>query len=161
MSHSGLLLYPDGFSLQGYKVIIDNANIWTGYGNTLFIVIIGTIISLIMTSMAAYPLSRKSFTLRNFFMLMITFTMMFSGGLIPRFLVVNDVGLYDSIWSLILPVAINTTNLIIMRTAFAAVPDSMEESAKIDGANDLITYARIILPLTKATLAVLALYYGV
>lgn len=161
MSHSGLLLYPDGFSLQGYKVIIDNANIWTGYGNTLFIVIIGTIISLVVTSMAAYPLSRKSFTLRNFFMLMITFTMMFSGGLIPRFLVVNDVGLYDSIWSLILPVAVNTTNLIIMRTAFAAVPDSLEESAKIDGANDLVTYARIILPLTKATLAVLALYYGV
>ena len=161
MSQSGLLLYPDGFSLQGYKVIIDNANIWTGYGNTLFIVIIGTIISLVVTSMAAYPLSRKSFTLRNFFMLMITFTMMFSGGLIPRFLVVNDVGLYDSIWSLILPVAVNTTNLIIMRTAFAAVPDSLEESAKIDGANDLVTYARIILPLTKATLAVLALYYGV
>lgn len=161
MSHSGLLLYPDGFSLQGYKVIIDNTNIWTGYGNTLFIVIIGTILSLAVTSMAAYPLSRRSFTLRNFFMLLITFTMMFSGGLIPRFLVVKDVGLYDSIWSLILPVLVNTTNLIIMRTAFAAVPDSLEESAKIDGANDLITYARIILPLTKATLAVLALYYGV
>ena len=160
MSHSGLLLYPDGFSLQGYKVIIDNTNIWTGYGNTLFIVIIGTILSLAVTSMAAYPLSRRSFTLRNFFMLLITFTMMFSGGLIPRFLVVKDVGLYDSIWSLILPVLVNTTNLIIMRTAFAAVPDSLEESAKIDGANDLITYARIILPLTKATLAVLALYYG-
>ena len=161
MSHSGLLLYPDGFSLQGYKVIIDNTNIWTGYGNTLFIVIIGTILSLAVTSMAAYPLSRRSFTLRNFFMLLITFTMMFSGGLIPRFLVVKDVGLYDSIWSLILPVLVNTTNLIIMRTAFAAVPDSLEESAKIDGANDLITYARIILPLTQATLAVLALYYGV
>ena len=161
MSHSGLLLYPEGFSLQGYKVIIDNTNIWTGYGNTLFIVIIGTILSLAVTSMAAYPLSRRSFTLRNFFMLLITFTMMFSGGLIPRFLVVKDVGLYDSIWSLILPVLVNTTNLIIMRTAFAAVPDSLEESAKIDGANDLITYARIILPLTKATLAVLALYYGV
>ncbi len=161
MSQSGLLLYPAGFSLQGYKVIADNANIWTGYGNTLFIVVIGTLISLAVTSMAAYPLSRKSFTLRNFFMLMITFTMMFSGGLIPRFLVVKDAGLYDSIWSLILPVAVNTTNLIIMRTAFAAVPDSLEESAKIDGANDLVTYARIVLPLTKATLAVLALYYGV
>lgn len=111
--------------------------------------------------MAAYPLSRKTFGARNFFMMMITFTMMFSGGLIPRFLVVKDVGLYDSIWSLILPVVINTTNLIIMRTAFAAIPESLEESAKIDGANDLIIYVRIIMPLAKATLAVLALYYGV
>ena len=94
-------------------------------------------------------------------MMMITFTMMFSGGLIPRFLVVKDVGLYDSIWSLILPVVINTTNLIIMRTAFAAIPESLEESAKIDGANDLIIYVRIIMPLAKPTLAVLAQYYGV
>lgn len=161
MAHSGLLLTPAGFSTSAYEVIIDNKNIWTGYGNTLFIVIIGTLVSLALTSMAAYPLSRKTFGLRNFFMMMITFTMMFSGGLIPRFLVVKDVGLYDSIWSLILPVVINTTNLIIMRTAFAAIPESLEESAKIDGANDLIIYVRIIMPLAKATLAVLALYYGV
>lgn len=161
LSHSGLLLAPTGFSTSAYKVIINNGNIWSGYTNTLFIVIIGTLLSLLFTSMAAYPLSRKSFSTRNFFMLAITFTMMFNGGLIPRFLVVKDVGLYDSIWSLILPVVINTTNLIIMRTAFAGVPDSLEESAKIDGANDLIIYARIILPLAKATLAVLALYYGV
>ena len=161
MAHSGLLLTPAGFSTSAYEVIIDNKNIWTGYGNTLFIVIIGTLVSLALTSMAAYPLSRKTFGARNFFMMMITFTMMFSGGLIPRFLVVKDVGLYDSIWSLILPVVINTTNLIIMRTACAAIPESLEESAKIDGANDLIIYVRIIMPLAKATLAVLALYYGV
>ena len=161
MAHSGLLLTPAGFSTSAYEVIIDNKNIWTGYGNTLFIVIIGTLVSLALTSMAAYPLSRKTFGARNFFMMMITFTMMFSGGLIPRFLVVKDVGMYDSIWSLILPVVINTTNLIIMRTAFAAIPESLEESAKIDGANDLIIYVRIIMPLAKATLAVLALYYGV
>lgn len=161
MAHSGMLLTPAGFSTSAYEVIINNKNIWTGYGNTLFIVIIGTLLSLAFTSMAAYPLSRKTFGLRNFFMMLITFTMMFSGGLIPRFLVVKDVGLYDSIWSLILPVAINTTNLIIMRTAFAAIPESLEESAKIDGANDLIIYVRIVMPLAKATLAVLALYYGV
>jgi len=161
MAHSGLLLVPAGFSTAAYDIILANKNIWTGYGNTLFIVIGGTCLSLLITSMAAYPLSRKSFGMRRVFMLFITFTMMFSGGLIPRFLVIKTVGMYDSIWSLILPVVINTTNLIIMRTAFGEIPDSLEESAKIDGANDLIIYARIVLPLAKATIAVLCLYYGV
>jgi putative aldouronate transport system permease protein len=161
MAHSGLLLWPAGFSTAAYDTILSNKNIWTGYGNTIFIVIAGTALSLLVTSMAAYPLSRKSFGARRFFMLLITFTMMFSGGLIPRFLVVKSVGMYDSVWSLICPVLINTTNLIIMRTAFSEIPDSLEESAKIDGANDLIVYARIVLPLAQATTAVLCLYYGV
>ena len=161
MAHSGLLLTPAGFSTSAYEVIIDNKNIWTGYGNTLFIVIIGTLVSLALTSMAAYPLSRKTFGARNFFMMMITFTMMFSGGLIPRFLVVKDVGLYDSIWSLILPVVINTTNLIIMRTFFMNLPLELEESAQLDGANDFTIFFRIILPLSKASIATIALFYGV
>ena len=161
LAHQGLLLAPAGFSFTSYEVIMRYPGIWSGYLNTIFIVLFGTCLSLLVTSMAAYPLSRQGFGARRFFMLAITFTMIFSGGMIPRFLVVRDVGLYDSIFSLIIPVAINTTNLIIVRTAFAAVPPSLEESAKIDGANDLIIYARIILPLTKATLAVIALYYGV
>lgn len=161
LAHQGLLLWPAGFSWSSYRVIMNYPGIWTGYGNTLFIVLFGTCFSLLITTMAAYPLSRQGFPARNFFMLAITFTMIFNGGLIPRFLVIRDVGLYDSIFSLIIPVTINTTNLIIVRTAFAAIPPSLEESAKIDGANDLIIYARIIVPLAKATLAVIALYYGV
>lgn len=161
MSHSGLLLKPAGVSLAAYSTIMNNRNIWIGYGNTIFIVVVGTGLSLLVSSMAAYPLSRQCFKARNFFMMAITFTMIFSGGLIPLFLVVKNVGLYDSIWSLIFPVLINTSNLIIIRTAFAQTPISLEESAKIDGANDIIIYFRIVLPLAKATMAVMCLYYGV
>mgnify|MGYP000232608224 FL=1 len=161
LSHSGLFLKPVGFSVSAYQVILNNKNIWTGYGNTIFIVVVGTCLSLLVSSMAAYSLSRQCFKARTFFMLAITFTMIFSGGLIPLFLVVKGVGLYDSIWSLILPVLINTNNLIIMRTSFAQIPISLEESAKIDGANDIIIYSRIVLPLSKATIAVICLYYGV
>jgi putative aldouronate transport system permease protein len=162
LAHSGLLLTPaGGISYNAYNIILNNRNIWSGYFNTIFIVIIGTFLSLLVSSMAAYPLSRQGFKSRGFFMLMITFTMMFSGGLIPLFLTVRTIGLYDSIWSLIFPVLINTTNLIIIRTAFAQTPISLEESAKIDGANDFVIYLRIILPLVKATMAVMTLYYGV
>jgi putative aldouronate transport system permease protein len=161
LAHSGLLLKPAGISLSAYKTIINNNNIWSGYLNTIFIVVIGTVVSLLITSMAAYTLSRKGFGARYVIMLLITFTMMFSGGLIPLFLTVKSVGLYDSRWSLIFPVMINTTNLIIMRTAFGEVPVSLEESAKIDGANDIIIYARIVMPLAQATIAVICLYYGV
>jgi putative aldouronate transport system permease protein len=130
MAHSGLLLWPAGFSTAAYDTILSNKNIWTGYGNTIFIVIVGTALSLLVTSMAAYPLSRKSFGARRFFMLLITFTMMFSAAC-PRFLVVKSVGMYDSVWSLICPVLINTTNLIIMRTAFSEIPDSWRNRPKL------------------------------
>jgi putative aldouronate transport system permease protein len=161
MKHTGLLLKPEGFSLEAYRAVMQNPNVWRGYGNTLFVVLIGTFLSLMTTAMAAYALSRRSMATRRFFMLMIIFTMMFSGGLIPLFLVVRDIGLYNTRWSLILPVMVNATNLTIMRTSFQELPVSLEESAKIDGANDLVIFARICLPLCKATMAVMCLYYGV
>lgn len=133
----------------------------SGYRNTLFIVTVGTVFSVVLTSLGAYVLSRKQFMLRNFFMMMITFTMFFSGGLIPFYMVVRNVGLYNSLFALIIPTAISTYNLIIMRTSFAAVPTELEEAAIIDGANHWHILFKIYYPVSKAIIAVMILYYGV
>lgn len=161
LAHSGLLFAPLKPNVSAYALVLRNGNIWSGYGNTLLIVGVGTVLSLLVTSAAGYALSRPKFRTGRVIMILITFTMMFSGGMIPLFIIVRTVGLYDTIWSLIIPVLVNTTNLIILRTAFAGIPDSVIESAAIDGANDLVIYARIALPLIKASLAVICLYYAV
>lgn len=161
ISHRGLLLRPLNFTIAAYKRVFRDPMILKGYLNTLFIVIVGVIINILMSSIAAYILSRKHAMLRNPLMVFIIITMYFSGGTIPFYLTVNNVGLYNSLWSQILPYAINTYNLIIMRTAFAAIPDSLEESAKIDGAGHLSILFKIVLPLSKPTIAVMLLYYGV
>jgi putative aldouronate transport system permease protein len=159
--HTGALLWPQGFSTAGYKIVFKNPNIWTGYGNTLFYVVIGTIIKLFMTSLGAYVLSRKGFMFRRFLTLMVVFTMYFGGGLIPNFLLVQKLGIYNSRLAIILPALIATWNLIILKTAFQTVPASLRESAELDGANDLIILMRIIIPVSKATIAVIAMYYAV
>ena len=161
MATNGLLLLPEGFSLESYQAVARNPNIFTGYRNTIFIVIVGTLLSLLLTLMGAYVLSRKGFLWNRFLSLMVVFTMYFSGGMIPFYLTVRTVGLDGSIWSLIIPSAISTYNMIIMRTAMASVPASMEESATIDGAGHFRILFSIMIPLTKATLAVIALYYAV
>lgn len=161
MAHIGLLLWPLDFTLDAYKAVMNNPNIWTGYANTLFIVTVGTSLNLLFTLVAAYVLSRKDYMLKRFFNLMVVFSMYFSGGMIPFFLVVKSVGLYNSTWSLILPSLINVFNLVIVRTAMTGVPDSLEESAQLDGAGHLTILFRIITPLIKPTVAVICLYYAV
>ncbi len=161
MSHSGLLLWPLKPTTAAYESVIANQNIWTGYGNTLFIVIVGTALDMLFSLVAAYVLSRKKYMLKSFFNLMVVFSMYFSGGMIPFFLVVKGVGLYKSIWSLILPSLINVFNLVIVRTAMTGVPDSLEESAQLDGAGHLTILFRIITPLILPSVAVVALYYAV
>lgn len=162
VGHSGLLLRPKGFSLTAYNLVFQNPNIATGYKNTLFVLVVGTFINLLLTSLGAYVLSRKNFGFRNFMMIIIVFTMYFNGGLIPRYLLIyNNYHLGNSLWALILPQAISTWNLIVMRTSFMSIPDSLEESAKIDGANDLIVLFRIVLPLSLPVVAVMILFYGV
>ena len=161
LRHSGLLWKPLGFSTTAYAAVFRNASVWSGYGNTLFLVIVGTIMNLIFTSLAAYVLSRRSFYLRRPITLMIIFTMFFNGGLIPTFLLVKGIGLYDSLWACILPGLISTWNFMIMRTYFESIPVSLEESAKLDGANDLIVLLRIVLPLSGPIIAVMTLFYGV
>ncbi len=159
--HEGMLLYPLDFSLGAYEAVMKNKNILTGYMNTIFIVVVGTTISIIFTLIAAYCLSRKNVMWSNIIMMCIVFSMYFSGGMIPFYLVVKGVGLNNSIWSLIIPSAISTYNLIIMRTAMASVPESLEESAKLDGANHWTILWKIMVPLVKPTIAVICLYYAV
>ena len=156
-----VFLLPKGFSLNAYRLVLENNLFWRSYRNTLWIVAFGTFTNLALTVTLAYPLSRMDFFLRRPLMLLITFTMFFSGGLIPLFITVNKIGLYNSRWAVILPFAVSTYNLIVCRTFFESIPDSLMESAKLDGANDLQILFRIVLPLSSAIIAVLVLFYAV
>lgn len=157
----GMLFYPKGFNLEAYKAVMDNPMILTGYRNTIFYVAGGTAINLFMTTLGAYALSRRNVYFSNSVMFMIVITMVFNGGLIPTFLLVNSLGMLDTPWALLLPGAVSSFNLIIMRTAFQAVPVSLEESARIDGANDWTIMSRIIVPLSMPVIAVMILWYAV
>lgn len=157
----GMLFYPKGFNLEAYKAVMDNPMILTGYRNTIFYVAGGTAINLLMTTLGAYALSRRNVYFSNSIMFMIVITMVFNGGLIPTFLLVNSLGMLDTPWALLLPGAVSSFNLIIMRTAFQAVPVSLEESARIDGANDWTIMSRIIVPLSMPVIAVMILWYAV
>lgn len=161
LAHSGLLVKPLGFNFEAYKAVFKNPRIGTGYLNTMFVLIVGLAINISMTSLAAYFLSRKGVMFRGPIMAMMVFTMYFSGGLIPGFINIQNLGLYDSLWALVLPGAINVYNLIIMRTSFAGIPASLEEAAHLDGAGHLTIFWQIIMPLSKAIVAVMVLYYGV
>lgn len=161
IGYKGLITLPIGFSLEGYKAVLNNSNIAIGYSNTLFYVGVGLLINMVLTILGAYALSRRQMMFKIPLTLLIVFTMYIDFGMIPSFLNVRDLGLYDSRFSIVLPVAINTFNLIIMRTAFASVPASLEEAAMIDGANDFITLWKVVLPACKATLAVVVLFYMV
>lgn len=162
LGHEGLLLWPQGMSFGAYKLVFQNPNILNGYKNTLIVVVCGTAINLLMTSLGAYVLSRKQVPWTKPLTLFIVFTMFFSGGLIPTYLLVNNwLHLGNGLLALIIPGAISTWNLIIMRTSFAAIPESLIESAKIDGAHDFTILFRIVLPLSMPVIAVMILFYGV
>lgn len=162
MRHRGILLWPLGDpTIEGYKLVFQNPRIATGYKNTIIYVVAGTAINIFMTSLGAYVLSRKNVLWKNLMMFIVTFTMFFSGGMIPTYLLIKDLNMLNTRWAILIPGAISTYNMIIMRTSFAAIPDSLEESAKMDGANDFTVLFRIILPLSTAVLAVMVLFYGV
>ena len=159
--HSGAILWPIGFSLGGYKNVLANPNVWNGYLNTFFYVGFGTLVRMVLTTIGAYVLSEKKFMLRKPLTLMIVFTMYFSGGMIPDYLLVNSLGLTNTRWALILPLAITTWNMIILKTSFEAVPASLVESARLDGAGELTTLIRVIMPVSLASIAVITMYYVV
>lgn len=161
MVHSGVLLAPEGFSLEGYKAVLANKNVAKGYINTLIYTSVGTLYSLFLTSLGAYVTSRKKLMLKKFMLPFIVLTMYISAGMIPEFLLIKNLGLYNSRLAVILPSAITTSNLIVMRTAFMQVPAGLEESARMDGAGDWTILWKIIMPVTKATFAVITLYYMV
>lgn len=161
MAHRGVLIRPAGFSTAAYNYVAQNPMIPIGYRNTIIIVVAGTALNILMTICSAYFLSRRNQAITKYVTIFIMFTMFFSGGMIPGFLNVRDLGIYDTLWALILPTAVSTFNTIILRTAFMSLPDSLEESAMLDGANDFVILFKICVPLSTAVLAVLVLYYGV
>lgn len=156
-----VVLFPKGFSLKSYEMIFENNQVWSSYGNTILYSVVGTILNLFTTILFAYPLSRRDFCGRSFFMVFITITMFFSGGLIPLFITIQNLGIYDTYWAVLLPMGINTWNVIITRTFMQGIPTSLQESARIDGCNDLRILFSIIIPLSYPIIAVVALYSAV
>lgn len=157
----GFFFLPQGYSTAAYGAVISNPLIRIGYLNTLFYVAGGTAVGLLLTSFGAYALSRKNVFGRDAIMIMIVITMFFSGGLIPTYLLVKSLGMLDTRLAVFIPTAINTWNLIIMRTSFQQVPFSLEESARMDGANDFTILFRIFLPVSMPVVAVMILFYSV
>ena len=155
-------LLPKGFNVEGYRRVFKNNDIWTSYGNTIAYTVVGTFFNVLLTAMAAFPLSRPDFYGRKFWMLFFTFTMFFGGGLIPTYLLIQKLKLVDTFWVMIVIGLISTYNMIVMRTFFKSnIPMSLQEAALIDGANDLKIFWTIVLPLSKSIVAVMALFYGV
>lgn len=155
-------LLPKGLTLSMYKTVFKDAEIWQGYWNTIVYTAVGTAISVVLTAFGAYPLSRKDFFGRNVFMGLFAFTMFFTGGMIPTYLLVKQLHMLNTMWSLVLPSAVSTYNLIIMRTFFqTSIPGELAESASLDGCNDLGIFFRIVIPLAAPIFAVMVLFYGV
>lgn len=161
MQHSGPLLRPLGFNLDAYKAVLADERVFIGYKNTLIILVGGVALNIVLTCIGAYFLTRKNVFWQKPVMIMIVATMFISGGMVPFYLVIKNLKLIDTTWALILPVAVNTYNLIIMKTGFAAIPDSLEEAAKMDGASDEWVLVFVMIPLAMPTIAVLILYYAV
>lgn len=157
-----VLLWPAGMSFEAYRMVFRDSMIMTGYRNTLYYTLLGTAINLVMTVLAAYPLSRKDWVGRGFFMALVMFTMFFSGGTIPTYLLMNDLGLINTTWALVLPGAVSVYNAIVMRTFFInSIPLELQEAAQVDGCSNTRLLLRIVLPLSKPILAVMVLFYGV
>ena len=160
--NKGMIWLPIKFDTLAYERVLADKQIWIGYGNTLIYVVAGTFINIIMTVLCAYFVSRKyDVPGKKLIMLMVVFTMYFQGGMIPSFLNIQSLGLYNTRWAILLPGAISTFNMVIMRTAMQSIDASLEESAQLDGASQFTILFKIMVPLTKATIAVLVLYYGV
>ncbi|WP_336787885.1 carbohydrate ABC transporter permease [Paenibacillus sp. MMO-177] len=159
VAHKGVLLKPLGLTIDGYKLIFKDNSLLVGYKNTILYVGLGTLVNMLMTIMGAFVLSRRDLYFKKYIMIIITVTMFFGGGLIPWFLLMKDIGLYNNLWAMILPTALNTWNMIVLRTGFQSIPTELEEAAIIDGASQLKLLVNVILPLSKATLAVIFLYY--
>ena len=156
-----VFLWPVDITLDGYRQVFKQNGLWTAYGNTLFYTTVGTVFNLAATTIAAYSLSRNRFFARRFFNFFIAFTMYFSGGMIPTYLLITKLGFYNSRWVMIIPSLLSTYNVMVCRSAFSAIPDEVIESAEIDGSNEWQTFGHIAVRLITPTLAVLTLYYAV
>ena len=161
VSSGKLLLYPEAPYFEGYTRALHYAPLWTGYGNTLKYTLVGTAVALFCTIPAGYALSRIDLPGRRVLMFLFTFTMFFSGGIIPLYLVVRQLHMYDTIWAIVLPVAVSAYNLIVCRSFFdTGIPNELLEAAKIDGCNDFKFFFRIVLPLSSTIIAVMCIFYA-
>jgi putative aldouronate transport system permease protein len=156
-----VFFWPRGLGLDGYKLAMENPSFWRSYYNTFWYTIVGTAVNVVMTVLAAYPLSRQHFIFRRPLAIMITITMFISGGMIPFFIVVSNLRLFNTRLAMILPFAVSAWNIIIARTFYSQISESLSEAARIDGANDFQILIRIMIPLSKAILAVIALFCAV
>lgn len=156
-----VVAWPVGFQIASYKSFLHDINFYRSFLNTIYVTALGTTINLIMTTITAYPLSKRGFRGGSLIMKLIVFTMLFSGGTIPSYLLIKNLHMIDSFWALMLPGAINTFNLIIMKTFFAGIPKELEEAATIDGCNELQILIRIYVPLSLTVMATLGLFYAV
>lgn len=156
-----VVLLPRGFDTTIFAVVLHYRDLWTSYANTAFYVVAGASLNVLFTCLAAFPLSRRQFCLRKRLNFMLAFTMYFSGGLIPTYMLVTGLGLYNARLAMILPVLVSAYNVMICRSAFESLGEELFESAKLEGANDFVMLSRIAVPLIKPTLAVITLYYAV
>lgn len=155
-------LLPVNFTINAYKSVFSNMDILVGYRNTIFYAVVGTLVNILMTIALAYPLSRADFRGRGILAVMCTITMFFSGGMIPTFLIIKDIGLYDSVWALIIPKSISVWNMFLLRNYFqTSIPSELIESSRVDGASEWRILWQVVLPLSKAILAVLVIFYVV
>lgn len=161
VSQNVVTFYPKGINFEAYSIILKAGKVTNGLKNSVIYTVIGTIINMLLTITVAYPLSKKRLPFRSGFLIMIMITMFFYGGLIPTFLLVNDLGMYNTIWAMVIPGAVSTYNMIVMRSFFQNIPVEMEESAYLDGANDFTILFYIVLPLSKAAIATISLFYAV
>lgn len=161
VSNGRVTFFPVGFTLSAYNFVIENEQFWNGFKSTMIVTVVGTILSLIVTTLTAYPLSIKKLRGRKFLLLLFIITMLFSGGLIPSYILITSLGLQDSYGALILPGLISTYNMLLIKNYYETLPESLYESAKIDGAGELRIFLSIVLPLSLPTLATIALFYAV
>lgn len=160
-TYRGLILWPRGVTLEGYGLVFSNKSIYRSVLNSFLYMGLGTLLNMILTTLGAYVLSRKGLMLNKFFMVMVTITMFFGAGVIPLYILLRSLNLLNRIWAVILPVAVAPWNMIILRTAFQGVPEEVMESARIDGAGEMRLMIQIAVPLVKATMAIVLLYYAV
>ena len=158
---SSVHLWPKEWSVEGYSYMLSNPLLWTSYGNTLFITIVGTCINMLITIMTSYVLSKTYLRGHRVMTFLCVFTMMFSGGIIPTYMVIKDIGLLNSVWAMIIPTAISTYNMIILRNFFSAMPRELEESATLDGCTEIGVLFRIVLPVSLPAITTVTLFYAV
>ncbi len=157
-----VVLWPVDLSVDGYRAVFNYSKVWIGYRNTIFYVIMGTSINLLVTFFCAYPLARKTLPGRGIFMGMLTFTMLFGAGMIPNYILVKNLGIMDTIWAMMIPGAMSVYNMIVARTYLqSSIPEDLMDASRIDGCDDFGYFLRIVIPLSKPIIAVLALWYAV